>query len=471
MGAVCSIARNQSLGNPSSTQVECSKRQRVSTFDIDERPRIFSCLPDEVSMQILGRVPRGCYSNLRMVSKTWNYVLRDSEIFKLRKELGLTEEWLYILLKDEEEKLQWHALDPLSGRWNSLPPMPDIVHEEECSQAVSGWSLWNAMGNTTIRLLSSIVKGWFGRKDSLDRTPFCGCAVGSLDGCLYVLGGFSKACAMRCVWRYDPQINVWTEVASMTTARAYCKTASLNNRLYAVGGVNRGRGGLAPLKSAEAYDPVTNTWTQISSMPFARSHIPPTAFLADMLKPIATGMTTLGGKLYVPQSLYSWPFFVDVGGEVYDPAVDSWTDMPNGMGEGWPARQAGTKLSVVVNGNLYALDPSSSLGSGKIKIYDPLEDAWKVVLRKVPVLGFTDSESPYLLAGFLGKLHVITKDNRDDIAVLQADTSKPASTSSSLSSSSSSSADSSDSEGDCWKSIASKSFGYVELVSCQVLDI
>ena len=65
-----------------------------------------------------------------------------------------------------------------------------------------------------------------------------------------------------------------------------------------------------------------------------------------MLKPIATGMTAFRGKLCVPQSLYSWPFFVDVGGEAYDPATDSWLEMPNGMGDGWPARQAGTKLRV-----------------------------------------------------------------------------------------------------------------------------
>eukprot|EP01018_Ginkgo_biloba_P038011 Gb_12065 [translate_table: standard] len=473
MGAFWSLAKNRSSEELRSPQVECSKRQRLSLRDLDERPRLISGLPDELSIRILARVPRGCYSALKLVCKTWNYVLKDSEIFELRKELGLTEEWLYILMKDEEERLSWHALDPVLGIWQNLPPMPDVIHEEESNQAMSGWSLWNAMGSSSIRL-TGFVKGWFGRKDSLDRTPLCGCAVGTIDGNLYVLGGFSKACALRSVWRYDPRVNVWAEVASMTTARAYCKTGLLNNKLYAVGGVNRGRGGLTPLQSAESYDPVTDTWIQISSMPFARAQVLPTAFLADMLKPIATGMTSFRGRLCVPQSLYSWPFFVDVGGEIYDPATDSWMEMPNGMGEGWPARQAGTKLSVVVNGNLYALDPSSSLDSGKIKMYDPQEDVWKVVLRKVPILDFTDSESPYLLAGFLGKLHVVTKDINDNIAVLQADTNDTVASSSSSPSScdpSHRSGSITNSDGDGWKSIAGKNFGFVELVNCQVLDI
>lgn len=471
MGAFWSHSSRQGLDEQTRTQGECSKRQRLLVVDGDERPRILSALPDELSIRILARVPRGCHSSLKLVCKTWNHVLRDSEIFELRKDISFSEEWLYILMKDEDEKLIWNALDPLSGKWQSLPPMPAIIYEEEFNQAM-GWSLWNAMGTPGIRL-TGIVKSWFGRKDSVDRTPFCGCAVGAINGCLYVLGGFAKACALKCVWRYDPRRNAWTEVAPMTTARAYCKTAFLNNKLYVVGGVNRGRGGLTPLQSAEVYDPVTNTWTQISNMPFARSQVLPTAFLADMLKPIATGMTAFRGKLCVPQSLYSWPFFVDVGGETYDPATDSWMEMPNGMGDGWPARQAGTKLSVVVDGNLYALDPSSSLDSGKIKMYDPQEDTWKVILRKVPVIDFADSESPYLLAGFFGKLHVITKDIGENVTVLQADTNEGVVPSSSSSSPSDSSTNTSDSEAeaDGWKSIASRHVGTVELVSCQVLKI
>jgi len=60
-------------------------------------------------------------------------------------------------------------------------------------------------------------------------------------------------------------------------------------------------------------------------------------------------------------------FSVDVGYEIYDPNIDSWLQMPISMGEGWVARQAGTKLSVTVNDDLYALHPSNSLDSAKIR--------------------------------------------------------------------------------------------------------
>ncbi|XP_043720070.1 F-box/kelch-repeat protein At1g22040-like isoform X1 [Telopea speciosissima] len=492
MGAFLSFAGNRFRASEYGEvpQKETCKRQRMSSGFNDENPRLIPSLPDEISMQILARVPRICHLSIKKVSRSWKIAITSPELFNLRKELGKTEEWLYILTKVDDDKLLWYALDPLSRKWQLLPPMPNFAYEEESKQGLSAVWMWNVVGSSI--KIADVIRGWLGWKDGLDRMPFCGCAIGAVDGCLYVVGGFSRSSAMTCVWRFNPVLNVWSEVSSMSIARAYCKTGSLNNKLYVVGGVSRGRGGaLTPLQSAEVFDPYTGEWSQVPSMPFSRAQVLPTAFLADMLKPIATGMTSYRGRLCVAQSLYSWPFFVDVGGEMYDPEMDSWVEMPNGMGEGWPARQAGTKLSVVVAGELYALDPSSSLDSGKIKIYDHQEDAWKVVVGKVPIRDFTDSESPYILAGFLGKLHVITKDANHEIAVLQADLHNEISSSPSTSSSSERTTgetfpacgssmpsdlgqlcDSmSQAETKAWKVIATRNFGSVELVSCQVLDI
>lgn len=477
MGAFLSLAgiKGRTSEYDEVSHTATCKRQRMSLTLNEENLRLIPSLPDEISVQILARLPRISYLKVKLVSRKWRATVMDPELFKLRKELKTAEEWLYVLTKVEDDKLLWRALDPLAGKWLRLPPMPDIMYEEDSIKSTSGLWMWNMMGPST--KIADVIRGWLGRKDASDQMPFCGCAIGAVEGCLYVLGGFSRASTMRCVWRYDPVLNVWQEVPSMSTGRAYCKTGILNNKLYVVGGVNRGRGGLAPLQSAEAFDPCTGTWSQVPSMPFSRAQVLPTAFLADMLKPIATGMTSYRGKLCVPQSLYSWPFFVDVGGEIYDPETDSWDEMPNGMGEGWPAKQAGTKLSVVVDGELYAFDPSSSLDSGKIKVYDQTEDAWKVVIGKVPICDFTDSESPYLLAGFHGKLHVITKDANHNIAVLQADLrdnlGRFPSTSTSLPAGSSHEYSYLEAESDTviWKVIASRDFGSAELVSCQVLDV
>jgi len=452
---------------------EACKRQRLLSTCYEDNTRLIPSLPDEISAQILARVPRIHYLDLKSVSRAWKAALASSELFCLRKELGTAEEWLYILTKVNDNKLLWYALDPISGKWQRLPPMPNVFVEDEAKKGLAAIPsrMWSMLGSS-IKIADVIMK-WFIRKDALDQMPFCGCSIGAVDGCIYALGGFSKASAMKSVWRYDPVTNSWTEVSPMSVGRAYSKTGVLNNKLYVVGGVTRGRGGLNPLQSAEVYDPHTGTWSQLPNMPFAKAQVLPTAFLADLLKPIATGMTSYRGRLFVPQSLYCWPFFVDVGGEVYDPDINSWVEMPGGMGDGWPARQAGTKLSITVNNDLYALDPSSSLNYAKIKVYDEEGDTWKIVAGDVPIHDFADSESPYLLASLLGKLHVITKDANHNIAVLQADMQNDlASSQSMLTSPDSELAESSaESVTEIWRVFASRSGRSSELVSCQSLKV
>ncbi|WOL08668.1 F-box/kelch-repeat protein [Canna indica] len=475
MGSFLSVSVGKSRIGQSgeSSHGDSNKRLRMPCY-WDDKPRLISSLPDEVSMQILARLPRIYYLNVKLVSRSWKAAIMSDDLFQLRKELGVTEEWLYVMTKTEADKFSWHALDPCSRMWQRLPPMPHVVDEEKPWNGLPGFWMWSVVGSTI--KLADFIRGWMRRRDNLDQMPFCGCAVGAVDGCLYVLGGFSRASAINCVWKYDPCLNVWQEVCSMTSARAFCKTGLLNNKLYVAGGVIRGRNGLTPLRTAEVFDPITGLWTELPGMPFLKTQVLPTAFLTDMLKPIATGMASYRGRLCVPQSLYSWPFFFDIGGEIYDPETGSWVEMPPGMGDGWPAKQAGTKLGAVVNGDLYALDPSSYLDSGKIKIYDNQEDVWRVVIEKVPVNYLTDSESPYLLAGFLGNLHVITKDANDHIAILEADLQRH------ISSSASTSAAPADSmtdnpvspveeEPEFWKVIAAKDFGTAELVNCQVLDL
>ncbi|TXG68719.1 hypothetical protein EZV62_003654 [Acer yangbiense] len=70
--------------------------------------------------------------------------------------------------------------------------------------------------------------------------------------------------------------------------------------------------------------------------------------------------------------LFSLLFSTTLRGKVYDPEVNTWVEMPVGMGGGWLVREAGTKLSVTVEGELYALDPSTAHDSAKSK------DTWKI---------------------------------------------------------------------------------------------
>jgi len=129
MGARLSL--NNSRSEPSEVlRSELCRRQRLSSSFCEENSRLISSLPDEISMQILARIPRINYLNLKLVSRAWKAAILSVELYNVRKELGTTEEWLYILTKVENDKLLWYALDPLSRRWQRLPPMPNFAFED-----------------------------------------------------------------------------------------------------------------------------------------------------------------------------------------------------------------------------------------------------------------------------------------------------------------------------------------------------
>ena len=77
---------------------------------------------------------------------------------------------------------------------------------------------------------------------------------------LYTVGGSRQLVAT--VERYDPATNTWEAVAPMSTKRAGLGAASIDGKLYAVGGHD----GSARLATVERYDPATNTWEAVAPM-------------------------------------------------------------------------------------------------------------------------------------------------------------------------------------------------------------
>ena len=105
------------------------------------------------------------------------------------------------------------------------------------------------------------------------------------------------------------QITGWSSKAPMPTSRFALGAATLNvngqDVVFAVGGAS----GNSLLNTVEAYDPATNTWSAVSSMPTRRE---------------GPGVVGVNGKLYVVGGNVS-------GGspsgivEVYDPVTNAWS--------------------------------------------------------------------------------------------------------------------------------------------------
>ena len=72
---------------------------------------------------------------------------------------------------------------------------------------------------------------------------------------MYMAGGeYPDGSASRAVWRYDPVLNAWQEMADMRVPRSELGLAMLDGCVYAVGGWE----GTSRLDSVERLDPKNN---------------------------------------------------------------------------------------------------------------------------------------------------------------------------------------------------------------------
>ena len=90
-----------------------------------------------------------------------------------------------------------------------------------------------------------------------------------MGGKIYVTGGaVGPGTSANSAYVYDPQPDVWTQLASMGTARQAHASAAVGGKLHVFGGLD---GDGMELSTAEVYDPASDSWAQVTSLTSARS--------------------------------------------------------------------------------------------------------------------------------------------------------------------------------------------------------
>jgi len=101
-------------------------------------------------------------------------------------------------------------------------------------------------------------------------------AVGVVQGQLYLCGGHGHdgRHVLNNVERFDPASASWEALAPMQTHRRNAMAMVLAGRIYVCGGRgsrgNHNHGGGHALRTAERYDPDTNTWEALPPMGLRR---------------------------------------------------------------------------------------------------------------------------------------------------------------------------------------------------------
>lgn len=141
-----------------------------------------------------------------------------------------------------------------------------------------------------------------------------------INGLIYIAGGMdSTGASISTVEVYNPVTNTWSTATPMNEVRDNPGTAVINDKLYVMGGRERTSGGVTingTKTSAEMYDPSTNSWSYIASLPTGRRTM--------VTSTIDEKVQVIGGEYND-----SDPDHIFNENEEYDPVFNVWTPLPN----------------------------------------------------------------------------------------------------------------------------------------------
>ena len=106
-------------------------------------------------------------------------------------------------------------------------------------------------------------------------SPYAGGVIG---GKFYLMTGLGDDSKLSV---YDPATNQWTPRNALGFARPGAATAVLGGKLYVIGGrrYNPALGGSEIIDKTIVYDPATDRWTPVASLPAPRSGLAATTVL------------------------------------------------------------------------------------------------------------------------------------------------------------------------------------------------
>ena len=220
---------------------------------------------------------------------------------------------------------------------------------------------------------------------------------------IYIIGGSlfenrGGPFGLSTVEVYDTQTNTWQRAADMPTPRTNAKAAVVNGKIYVFGGYNSKDNFLQNWKMAdhvEAYDPLTDTWTQKKEMPISRFYFG--------LGVVAEKVYLIGGTTGLGEGQEQRMDRLDL----YDPATDTWAKGPK-----MPTRRNPGGVAVVST-RIYVIGgegwpPPQNWGADpfleNIEEYDPINRQWRKKKDMLEIKNWFSSavvgDAIYLIGGY-----------------------------------------------------------------------
>ncbi|EOA19120.1 hypothetical protein CARUB_v10007789mg [Capsella rubella] len=252
-----------------------------------------SKLYSELEVEIFARVSCTQYWKLNFLNKEFSQLLQSREIFKVRRELGLVQPYVFMFSGGDT---CWTVFGQDFKNFRQLPEIPS----DTCFL--------------------------YGDKETI-------CAGTHL----IVIGKEEKSLV---VWRYEMEMDKWIK-DEMITPRVMYASASHGTNAFFAGGINISENGIPEVVNvAERYDSETKTWKAMKAMHKRRK---------------SSSGFFLRGKFYALGGRNENEVYLTCG-ERYDEMTDSWTLIPDMLkGMMFEACQS-PPLIAVVNDELYLLE-------------------------------------------------------------------------------------------------------------------
>lgn len=251
-------------------QFDCPDNHRHAG-DHSETSLLIQQLGQDISINCLLRCSRSDYGAIASLNKGFRSVIRSGELYKLRREMGIVEHWIYFSCS----LLEWEAFDPIRHRWMHLPKMTS----NECFMCSDKESL--AVGTEllvfgkeisfhVIYRYSILTNTWSsGMKMN---TPRCLFGSASLGEIAILAGGCDPhGNILSSAELYNSETGKWVTIPNMNKARKMCSAVFMDRKFYVIGGI--GVGSAKTLTCGEVYDLKTKMWHEIPNMYPARNGV------------------------------------------------------------------------------------------------------------------------------------------------------------------------------------------------------
>ena len=308
--------------------------------------------------------------------------------------------------------LQTDRAAPL-GKWIHLTPFPEAL--EEVGGAAANGKLYVFGGLIPIWKPAGVVYEYDPAANAWTKRtpmphPLHHPAIAALGGKVYLFGGFVLPDSgppgwvpINDAWEYDPAADRWRALAPLPTTRGAAAAADAGGKFYVIGGAAQlppyGNLPIRPIQphrsldTVEEYDPSTNTWRPRAPMPTARNHM---------------GAGTVSGKIYVIGGRLTGAFSIAMPGNTdvvqeFDPAGNAWATrapMPTARSGGGAA---------VLDGRIYVgggeLQTYQFLAAFRaFEVYDPAADTW----AQLPYM--PSPRHSFAMAALGNRIHVVSGD-------------------------------------------------------------